>query len=1498
MGTPPHRNLGVNTIQEETTLLKKDPKHVLELSIGQRVQGLPEKRIRLQKPQVTNVELTPKAPCSASDSIKVTPLALLQVMDSMGMIPESHSEVIESVGLSPQPPKQVETVQVRDSMSMMPQHQGTGYVSSTPGPPHQGMEPSKFTLQHQDLDYTEELQGDRKIMELTPRPSLEDTESVNLAPKPHSQNTTSDKRIHVLVLEDMKTPLVEGGSLIPEDLVESMKVCESIPSIQLDAVKSPEVSPDSSHHFLESEGLILQQQASEARVTSDTCHQVEESVELIQSSPPMTPAPLSQTSESMEMSLPPLQETRTLETRTNVVKGIEETLESQNTIKDSLDLLPESEVPNKNSEVMAPEPQPPDVKLAHVTLESCPEVTNPLDVTLRSEYEDTESVGLTLPKVNDNQGNIVEAYSEVVSLELSLESGVRCKESESFAKNLKSPELISESSELLVESMELTVGPKPQVEDVTVGPELHKGMSRQMDTESHLQDEQSVNLIQQPSVGVVDPEKTKPEPGLQSLSPKESIEGTQLPNMKSVDFNLGPQQPIAKSGLIPGPQLQSVRLPKLYQGGLLLQEGKPANLVSNYGVKSDEVISCSPVPEVRSSDFIPGPKVPEPQPQHMTPLDINLGPSLQDVKFSDLIPQPEHHGFRYVQFIPGIQPQEGKSQGFMPESLLPLSEEPPLKDMKLALPTEESALHSMKSATQPSELQCPTVVSERVSPGLWQQDNKISELASRPKLQAVKFGEQTPGSVFGSISARTPEFGIHDPKLAKMTPGLQDTRQVSFNSGPWLQDVKFFDVIPGTQPQGMKTSEVNSGPQLECVKMFELTTQPERQEMKSKLVVQEPLFQDVKYVTENQVPSFKDKMLNKMSSEPQISNAESMKLTPGIHLAHTDHSKLIRGPKAQTIESSEIIQGQHFGYIKPVEKITVSKHVELTSPELPLGLQLGEMKPMELRARSELGQVEVIPSTPGMQAGDRKHEPLPSTNPCQLAAASQIGQLKASESTLEPQLQGVKTMPLNTEPQIGSTKSIQWIPISEFQGPKGTAPNFRSKFARPTQLKLPMQRRGVRPSELGARSNTRGEKCVAFHLEPQLRGVKTSPPTIGLQKSKTSTLTPEPQVQGSKALKLNEEPQVEGVRSVQWIPGPEFHSVKFLGLNRGSPYQGAKSAERKASALLESGKASEVTVGSKPQGRKSVDFDLGSHEQNVVKSPELSPGPEQQKGEGYTSTSKPQLQSIKTVELKEEPQVEGVRSVQWIPGPEFHGVKFLGLNRGLPSQGTKSTERIPSILLGGGKPTELTVGSKLEGKKPVDFNLGLELRKGGKCASISELQSRGVKTVPLHHGPQLENTKSIQWIPVSDFQVKKSMPNLGLQSKDITAKELKPSMQLRDVKTPDELITRPKIKGKQPSVSAQEYSSHRFKTIDFKPELQFRDMKAYDPALRSKVSDINSMTFKPGFYLEDKNSAKLTPAIVKSLESHPGTQPQDEQKFKISTLIHNFKFIKMQDPQK
>ncbi|GAB1297332.1 hypothetical protein APTSU1_001256800 [Apodemus speciosus] len=1583
---------------------------------------VPDPRLQAIKPVDISKDLIP-------EMVKNELLTPTMVSTDLG--PEQQQQSIQSEELTPKPQLQTEKPvpsapesQFPD-VTVEPQLQNVQSAELTPNPQVQNNKSVNLTADSQSQcvegihsAVPQEVQEDIEIVALTPRLPLEDIKSANLV-----QKTSSEKIAEVPLLEDTKIPLPDSRSLIPESLVESMKVGEL--TTHLYEVKSSEVSLNSSYSFPEPEGLTENQQASEARVTSDTCHQVEESAELTQSSVGMTPAPLSQTSESMEMSLPPLPDI--LETRSHVVKEMKETPELQTEIKDILNLLPELEAPTINPEVMTPEPQPPDVDFAHVTLKPCSEVTNPSEISL---YEYTESTEMTLPEVDDSQGTTVETYSEMGSQGLNLEPRVQIEESESLVEKLKIEELTSEPSVLVVKPIDLTAGPIPHFIDVIPGPQVHNIKSTQIDTGLELKSELSVDLVQQPSIGMIDPENTKPEPGLQSLLPKESVEGTQVPNVKSMDLNLGQEQPIVKSGLTAGPQLQKVRFPKLYQG-LHIQEENPANSISgppHYGLKSDEAISYSPMPEIRSSGFIPGPKVPEPQP-HVKSMEVNLGPCLQDVRFSDPIPKPKLQGFKYTQFVPGFPLQERTSQGLMPELLLPLRREPKLEDRKLALPIQGSEFHSMKFAAQASELQHSRVISEEVNTGPWEQDTKFSELASRPKLQGVKFGEQISGSMYVSGSSMTPELGIQDPNLAKITPGLQDTRQVSYNSGPCLQDVKFWDGIPGTQPQHVKTSELNSGPHLECVKIFELTTQPENQGMKPELIVHESLFQDVKYVTGNQVPNFEDKMSYKTVSEPQELTLETMKLAPGRHLTNVDHSDLIRKPQTQGIAFSELIEGQLLGHIKPVEKKRVSKQEALTSVELTPGPHLGDIKLTKLRSKSELEHVKSMLSTPGMQAGDRNLEGLPpgsslkGLKPKFLPSEPTMEDRKSVILTVEECLKRIKSTVVSPSGSLrGDLKSVKLIPGSRIQDVKnkGLAHGTHAQDVNAMDLKLEPKKQGespvtfvpsmlfqdksievfqgprlqgIKPKELSSQTQLQDRKpviapclkqqslkpltvaitqgiqevkCVDFtstqhcqgmalmdltpksrqddqvtvkplewkggifdqqkkqlesentlsmvsaqepipaymkpiEINPKLKFKDTTSLELGpepvvqsvkseefqnelqvpsmkpcqltpesqIDQEKTMESTLDPQLQGTETMALNTQPQIVDTKTIQWIPISEFQSEKGVGSNSMSQTRDARPTELKPPMLRRGVRSSELTARSKIQGEKSVAFHVEPQLQGVKTSP-LAVGLQEPNTVHFTSESQPR--GITSEELNKEPKAESVRSVQWIPLKEYQGVMFLGSNSKSPFQGVKWPEQKPSIKLGGGKPSEMSQEPKCQGKKSGGFNFrpqeqcvkmlqllpGTEGQKGGNLASCSEPQSQCVETVSLHHGAELENTKSL----------------LGLQPKGITSTELKPSVQGRDVKTSEESMTRPKTEGKAPSNSAQECLSHRFKTID-KSELPWGNPKC-GPTLRSMINSTKSMTFKPRFHVEDRRCPKLTPGIQsqesKPLKSSPGIQ--------------------------
>ncbi|XP_059104689.1 uncharacterized protein LOC131897710 [Peromyscus eremicus] len=961
----------------------------------------------------------------------------------------------------------------------------------------------------------------------------------------------------------------------------------------------------------------------------------------------------------------------------------------------------------------------------------------------------------------------------------------------------------------------------------------------------------------------------------------------------------------------------------LYQG-LLLQGENPANFISglpHYGVKSHDEISCFLGPETPSSDFILGPKLPEPQPQPQPqpgkPVDVNIRPCLQHVRFSDAIPEPKHQDFKCVQFMPGVELQDRKPQGLMPESFLPLSQETQVQDKKLVLPPEVSEFCSMKRPIPASELQHPRVIAKQVNPGLWHQDTKFSGLASRPKLSGVRLGEQTPGSLSHGMSPMTPELGIHDPKSAKATPGLQDTRQVSFNSGPWLQDVKFFDVIPGTQPQGVKTSELNSGPQLECVKIFELTTQPERQGMKPELIVKEPPFKDIKYVTRNLVPNFEGKMSYKLASELQIPKAESKKLTPGKHLAGVDHSELIRRTQAQGVESSTLIHRQHLEHIKPVEKIIASKQEELTP-----GPHLEDRKSMELRSKSELGKVKSMLSTPGIQAGDKEREELPlGSNLKGLKyelppSGPQLEDRKPAVLTLGQCLERIKSTVISpSSSQLDGMKSVKLIPGSRIQDLKtvGLACYARVQDVNAMGLELEPKKQGespvtfvpgmlfqdkpmevlqgpylqdVKPKELTSPPQTQDSKRVIIScLKQQSLKPVNRAKTQGIQGVKFMDLVSTQQYQGRAPMDLTLEPgQDDHISSTEWKGGMFSHLNKQLEsedmLSVGSD-QEPKPAGRKPIELtskVQSKDAPSFELAPEPVVHK-VKAQEGQYGPQV---PSMRPCPLTPESQVYQVKDlepmlEPPLQDGRTVALNTEPQIGGTKSVQWIPVSEFQREKCIGSNFRLQSQSASPTELKPSTQRRGVRSSELTVRSKIQGEKSGEFHLesqlqqvktsalALGLQKTKTLNKTSEPQPQGIKTDQLNKETQVE--RSIQWTPRPDMYVTFLQFNSGSPSPGVESTEGKPSIQLRGGKT-SEMALGPKPQGKKSVDFNLEPQVQCVKTLELSPGPELQEGENITSTSELQSQCVKSVALLQGPQLENTKSDLWIPLSIKLIALH------------------------------
>nr|XP_034360966.1 uncharacterized protein LOC117710357 [Arvicanthis niloticus] len=164
-------------------------------------------------PTVLSTDLTPEQHQQSMQSEELTTTPQLQTQKPVPSAPESQLQDVKSGQLTVEP--QLQNIQSA-GLAPNPQVQSES-VNVIPGSQSQGMEGVH-------LELLQEVQEDIKMVASTPRLPLKDIKS---APKPCSRNTSSDKIAHVPpLLEDMEIQLVDCKSIIPETLVESMKVGE------------------------------------------------------------------------------------------------------------------------------------------------------------------------------------------------------------------------------------------------------------------------------------------------------------------------------------------------------------------------------------------------------------------------------------------------------------------------------------------------------------------------------------------------------------------------------------------------------------------------------------------------------------------------------------------------------------------------------------------------------------------------------------------------------------------------------------------------------------------------------------------------------------------------------------------------------------------------------------------------------------------------------------------------------------------------------------------------------------------------------------------------------------------------------------------------------------------------------------------------------------------------------------------------------------------------
>ncbi|XP_058523346.1 uncharacterized protein C2orf16 homolog [Ochotona princeps] len=887
--------------------------------------------------------------------------------------------------------------------------------------------------------------------------------------------------------------------------------------------------------------------------------------------------------------------------------------------------------------------------------------------------------------------------------------------------------------------------------------------------------------------------------------------------------------------------------------------------------------------------------------------ELTLGPQLQSVRFSKFPPESLLKGEKPFDLVSGPTHYDMKSDELISDSSM--------LESKVSGPRQQST----RIEQLIPEPQCEGMNFVELSPGPCLQDIKFSDLTSGPKLQGVKFGEDTPRSrVYGGNSVEaTPELGLHDSKFVKISPNIH-MKQVGLNSGPCLQDVKFFDLTPEIQPQGMKSSELNSGPQLQCVKFSDLTSEPEkqgvtsaqltprpeRQGIKSESLEPELLLRGIKLVMANQMPNSEGKMSCELTSEARKPGIESLVLVPGPQLPKLSYSEFTR---RQKLQESKLIQGSKMKVVKLVEQTLVSNLQGLKSKQFPSELQsadkksvmlnqghyLGGIKSMQLKPKPKLGNVNSVMLTSATEAGGVK--------PGELIVDSNLQGLKPKMLTSGLQFGGLKSVPLTAGPNVESTKSKEKTPRPQLEGLKSVeiilGPDIDVKSVETT---LDCQHEDVKSMELTPSSKILDFKTMELVPHTQLQDAKAMELKLGpkMPSEDSAAFVPELlqsvklPVQAMKSKELISESQMQDMKCVENTPSLKLQSSKPIKEIPDPQLQSKKSVKIHPRPRRRIIKSVDVTTRQGFQGANSMGLNLTQPFQ--WRTPiDLTPGTEQH---SQISVNTPERTCVDLEQLNTGSESEGIVPSELIPKPQSKDVKSTDLDNAQQWENAKLLELAE----------EFECESELQSLKSPKLTLGLQLHQVKPIVLISEPQLTGVKTVELNEEPQTRRMKSIQWIPRPGLQdVKPVRPHIRSQSLDVKCAEFKPFMKMGSVKS-SELIDGPKFPDVKPTemspgselqkdkllltsepqlqstetVELSQFGS--MKSIQWIPAPEFQGMKYIGLNLGSQSLDIKSANLKYSTQLESVKSSGLTvQSKLQDLKSIPfpdfimGTKIQD-----------------------
>ncbi|XP_053522969.1 uncharacterized protein C2orf16 homolog [Artibeus jamaicensis] len=984
-------------------------------------------------------------------------------------------------------------------------------------------------------------------------------------------------------------------------------------------------------------------------------------------------------------------------------------------------------------------------------------------------------------------------------------------------------------------------------------------------------------------VGVVAESSLKLSQGLpvENMKSVLSIEGSQFHSMKSVkltseiqfqgvkseELKLGPRQQVVEfSELTSGPKLQGVTFGEQTPGPLF-HHVNSVEMTPELAPQDSKLAKMSPGLQVRKQVGLnPGPWLQDvefcdltsgTQSQGVKSSELKSGPQKQYMKNFELTPEPKKQGGRPMELTPG--PEE---QGVKPEMSVPgpLFQGVKCVEVGQLLSTNSDISHKLvlepqiadvKSMEMTPEQQLPSVNFSELTRRPQLQGMKSSELIQGPQLKDVKPVAWTPISKFQGLKSETliPEPQLEDRKPVDLTlrSHLGGLKPEELTLEPQMQDMKFVEITPCFKRKSLNSSEETLDP-LQCVKSVKLTPRPKKRVVKPTNVTRMQKFQGVKSVDSAPRQQFQGTTLlnltpKELKLEPQLQSTKSPKLTPGSQLHQEKPLVSTLEPQLQGVKPV-LKQEPPLGSMRHIQWIPEHEFQGVKSRGLNLRSQSQGVKSAKLKSLRQSRDVKSSKLTRGPKTQGATYMEFNCGPQMQSVKTpeSPPGQLQKGTflaSTSELQLQGIKGVELNQQPQLGSTKSVQWIPALEFQCMKSL-------------LNLRLQSQCVKPAELK--------------------------PLIKLRDATSPKLTPKPELQNIQSSASFQEHQPEGF---DLKPHLQFRSMKSCDLTVRSKPCDIKSMMFKSRFHLHDGKSPKLSSGLRLQEVKPLQSSLGTQLQGV-KSPVLTQEPQLP---GVKSGVLSQFQSDKTVQsssplcfksmnsskLALQKKLQGVKSEDFNFGSQWQGLKSSKLPPGVKSQDMKFTELNPSSQLQGATFSTSNIETKIRSFKRKYFNPEslLQVMKSSQGISKTKLQDiKDKKFKEFKSGPQLQDIESSRMVMGIELQGVKSM-NFGsgshlqgMKSFEVISKE-----KLQGVKSVD-LKPSHKLQAEKSDLTLEsKFPGAKSVEMDSGPKLQ--DIKYSDLIMGIKLQDLKSMRFNCRSHFKG----------MKSYEVIPGTKVQEEKLF-------------------